>query len=492
MPPLNNSLGPNRQSTTLKNTDHTLASAHNDVAISTPAGVGIKIDDVNKSLWQYVKKRKLWELILFAPLVIVWEIFLVFLIVKYFQSTTNNSSNGGKGFGYLIAAPFVAFSSWLYKLKKQFEDAFLEEFALANGYSFNKNGNVDETYGTIFRLKGDQRVSDVVIGNYDNNTIRLFIYELTIDKGRYQQRFQDTVIELDLHGQLPNLLMVNKKSHYGQIDLAGTFGIKNTFKLEGDFNEYFTLYGQENNQIEALEVFSPDTMAIMEDESKHLTVEFSGDRVYIYSNGFITNTKDLTQAFALAKQLIEKIAPLASRLQHDAAIIQTPVNLSQTRKAHPFARKFGIVLTILLTITGLGLFVIALINAPRQTSNSRGTKQSSYILTTTDIANALKVSDEFIHDLGLENISSAEQLESPKLQNDTAQNQFLVNGNFKGIENSKLIDQRTGTDDQGNWVSVLYEDDSSDKPYFIKIELSQYGQDWRVWFFKSSYNKLNL
>jgi len=338
--------------------------------VATPAGVGIQISNVNKSLWQYIKKRKLWELLLVAPFAIIWEIVIVFLYIKYLHTTSNNNTQGGQGFGYLLAAPLVVFSSWLYKLRKQFEAAFLEEFALANKYSFDKDGTIDETYGSIFRLKGRQSVSDVVTGTYEGSSLRLFLYELVVGSGRYQQRYQDTVIELDLNGQLPNLLMVNKHSKFGQLNLTGAYGIKNTISLEGDFNQFFTLYAPQGDEIEALEVFSPDTMALMEDESKHYTVEFAGNRIYIYCNGFVATTDNLTQVFALAKKLINKIAPLANRLSKDSAIISTPVNIIKTRKSHPFARKLGVAVTVTLLLIGLGLMALAIHNAPKENSTN--------------------------------------------------------------------------------------------------------------------------
>ena len=351
--------------------------------VVTPAGVGIQISNVNKSLWQYIKKRKLWELLLVIPFAIIWEVGIIFLFVKYLRISSANSSQSGQGFGYLLAAPVIVFFSWIYRLRKQFEAAFLEEFALANKYSFDKDGAVDETYGSIFRLKGSQSVSDVVTGTYDGSSLRLFLYELVVGSGRYQQHYQDTVIELDLHGQLPNLLMVNKHSRFGNLNLAGAFSIKNTIKLEGDFNDYFTLYAPQGNEIEALEVFNPDTMALMEDESKHYTVEFAGNRIYIYCNGFIETTDNLTQVFALAKRLIDKIAPLASRLKNDFAIAATPINIIKSRRVHPFARKLGVAVTVLLLLIGLGLMVLAIHNAPKKEAIANGNYVSQNVTSTT-------------------------------------------------------------------------------------------------------------
>lgn len=448
--------------------------------VNTPAGVGIKIDNVNKSLWQYIRQRKFRELMLVVPLVIVWEIFIIFLFVKYIQNSSNGSS-GGRGFGYLFFLPLVFFSSWLYKIKKQFEDAFLEEFALANGYSFDKNGTVDETYGTIFRLNGNQSISDVITGTYNGNDIRMFICETTIGSGNSRHTYQDTVLELDLHGKLPNLLMVNKKSHYGQLSLAGSFGIKNTFSLEGDFNQYFTLYGDPNNQIEALQVFSPDTMELMESESTHYTVEFSGNRIYIYANGFIGDTSDLTQAFSLAKKLIEKIAPLASRLQNDSAILAPSVNIVKNRAVHKLARRIMLGFNICLIIFGVALMVFAFVVDKHN--------QRQLNIDTTP---AVEVSRQYMLDLGKGDIASAKSLESPGLQKDTTQNHYLTNENFQSFASSSIVSQKSGTNSDGAWVGIVYEDNSSGKPLYIKLVLSQYGQYWQIWFFQTSYNDLRF
>jgi hypothetical protein len=292
---------------------------------NTPASPDIQIQNVNQSIWKYIKQRKMPEIFVLAPLLVIWETSLIFISIRYFHSIN--------GLIYLIILPLILIYGWIYRLKKQFEEAFLQEFATTNNFTFDKAGSVDETYGSIFREYGSQSVSDVVSGTYSNSSFKLFLYELRVGSGRNQHVYEDTVIELDLHGQLPNLLMVNKKSHFNELNLAKSFGIQNKFSLEGDFNQFFTLYGQPDNQIEALEVFSPDTMALMEFESKHYNVEFAGNRIYIYVNGFIHDINTLNQVFMLAKKLTDKIAPLAGRLQNDSAIIASPINISQTRKS---------------------------------------------------------------------------------------------------------------------------------------------------------------
>jgi hypothetical protein len=238
--------------------------------IETPDGIDIKIDDVNKSLKDYIIHKRLLQFIAAVVGLIVWEGILVpvFVVSLFSTNSDTNSGSNGKGIATLVIMPIVFFTAWIARIKAKFEAAFLAEFARANDFTFNLTGTVDETYGTIFRINGKQAVSDIITGTYRGNDLRLFLYKLTVRQGRSSVTRTDTVIELDLHGQLPNLLMVNKQSNYNKINIEESFGTKNKIQLEGDFEQFFTLYAPSNTQIEALEVFSPDTMALMEDESR--------------------------------------------------------------------------------------------------------------------------------------------------------------------------------------------------------------------------------
>jgi hypothetical protein len=357
--------------------------------IVTPVSAEVHIDNVNKSLWQYIKTKRLRELLVFVPVVVAWEIFIIVVFIKFLHQQGRSSNSGeSNGFGYLLILPFLIFSYWFYKLKKQFEATFLEEFARTNNYAFDDSGRVDETYGTIFRVAGRQDVSDIVTGQYGNSALRLFLFELTVGSGKYQHHYRDTVIELDFHGQLPDLLMLNIHARSSQVNLAESFGVKNKVQLEGDFDQYFTLYAPHGNEVEALEVFSPDIMALMEDESKHYSVEFAGNRIYIYASGFVATSDNLNQLFELAKKLIDKIAPLASRLQNDSALVAAPVNLSQTRSSNRLDRKIILGITsgaLALGIAGTLLAYVIQKPAPVQNAYSSSAVQDPTTYTADSL-----------------------------------------------------------------------------------------------------------
>lgn len=304
-----------------------------EVANVLPKGdtedIAAPITDVSHSLFEYIWTKKRLLVLTVGPTIIVYEVLVVaFLGPLFFNQTGGgaDSSNNGKAIGTLLVLPLAVIGGWYSKLKNELEAAFLEEFALKNGYGFNQNGAVDETYGSIFRYPGAQKVSDVIAGTFGGHDFRLFLYQLTVGSGRYQQIFQDTVIELDLDGKLPPVFVLNKKSRYGSLNVASVFGSNNTVKLEGDFSQYFTVYVPSGQEVQALAVFSPDVMALMEDESKHLSVELAGNKAYIYYGGFVSSADSLGQMYDLAKKLIVKLGRAANEMKNDSDILQPKMN----------------------------------------------------------------------------------------------------------------------------------------------------------------------
>lgn len=213
------------------------------------------------------------------------------------------------------------------------ERSVLSGFAQANGYAFDEHGQVDQTYGTLFHVS-DGQASDVVSGTYRGHALRLFAYTLTVQLGRSSHTYQDTVLELDLGGKLPPLLLLNKRARFGGINLeygdqdlglVTDLDLKNLVSLEGDFDDHFTLFSR-GGQIVAREVFTPDLMQLLESSYRQFSVELAGDRAYIYAEGLLKNSADLTAMFTLAKKLVTILEPLSARFSGDNSIPATPQN----------------------------------------------------------------------------------------------------------------------------------------------------------------------
>lgn len=114
--------------------------------------------------------------------------------------------------------------------------------------------------------------------------------------------------------------------------------------------------------------------------------------------------------------------------------------------------------------------------------------QSSHgeVETPADHAASSKVANEFLQDLGSENINAAIALESPHLKATASHIEYLRATNFRGIQSSVQIDDRAGTTSNKPYYAYVYRNNTEQTPYYIKIILSKYDNDWRVWFYQSS------
>lgn len=294
----------------------------------------IVISDVTKSMLSYVTKRFKLLIPVVIVAVVLWYILLLMFVIPFIMSPDNAPPSGSRDnrpalIVFLLIIPYLVSNAYYLWLKRKFELVFLEEFAKSNNYSFDATGSVDETYGSIFRAdSSSQKVSDIITGEYQGAALRMFICETTIGTGRNSHTYLNTVLELDLKGKLPNLMLVSHRSFVMGFNIASIAGLTNKISLEGDFDKDFTLYSQPNAQIHALEVFTPDLMAILQDNSREHDIEFAGNRIYIYTARFITKTGDLNNIFNIAKALIKKVQPVSARLSRDATILSTSKKLS--------------------------------------------------------------------------------------------------------------------------------------------------------------------
>ena len=357
--------------------------------VTAPENIDIQVSDVNKSMWHYILHKRLWLLLLLLPFAIGWEIISVLMTISYMNQ--NHGQLPGRGMVYIYLTPYILFALWLAAIKKRYEAVFLAEFAQANNYTFEKNGAVDKTYGSLFRIDGTQvggifrvnraqTVSDVVSGSYHNNPIRLFLHSIQVGRSSVET----TVLEVDVGGKLPSLLLTSKKAQSQSYYLNKSFGTKESLSLEGDFNKYFQLYGNPKNKVEALEVFSPDVMALLEDSAQNLCVEFAANRIYLYKNGYISNINDLTHLFAVAKRLVEKIEPLSERLKGDNDIV-LPTPNAVTIQANIQKIRWGLVLYLgfigfvafIMLLIGVFAIIAAANSSPDQPTDAVNSSQTS-------------------------------------------------------------------------------------------------------------------
>lgn len=113
-------------------------------------------------------------------------------------------------------------------------------------------------------------------------------------------------ISIALNKKLPHIVLDTTAQ---SIKLPGvklsSFGVPfakdQVLKLEGDFNDYFTLYVPTGYEADALYIFTPDLMARFIDNAGTYSAEIIDDRLYIYSGRpfFLDNPATYEKLFAI-------------------------------------------------------------------------------------------------------------------------------------------------------------------------------------------------
>ena len=90
---------------------------------------------------------------------------------------------------------------------------------------------------------------------------------------------------LQLDRALPHMVLDSRANNglFGGTNLPATFTKDQVLSLEGDFNNYFTLYCPKQYERDALYVFTPDLMALCIDNAAPFDIEIIDKWMFVYS-----------------------------------------------------------------------------------------------------------------------------------------------------------------------------------------------------------------
>jgi hypothetical protein len=198
-----------------------------------------------------------------SPLTVVALLFFVLLIAL---------------FGFVIARVAIASSGkWGRWLR-------MDRFARANGFTFSPESPNPGYPGAIFQL-GNPRKATEHFRTTEGRFLDFGNYQYTTGSGKNRtiRRWGFLAIELDRN--LPHMVLDSKANNglFGATNLPATFHKDQILSLEGDFDEYFTLYCPKEYERDALYVFTPDLMALLIDHVAPFDVEVVDAWMFVYS-----------------------------------------------------------------------------------------------------------------------------------------------------------------------------------------------------------------
>lgn len=182
-------------------------------------------------------------------------------------------------FGFAIARVAISgsgkFGRWLR----------MDRFARANGFTFSPESPNPGYPGAIFQL-GDSRKATEHFRTTEGRFLDFGNYQYTTGSGKNRSTRTWGFLAIELDRKLPHMVLDSKANNglFGGTNLPATFHKEQILSLEGDFDQYFTLYCPKQYERDALYLFTPDLMALLIDHAAPFDVEIVDAWMFVYSS----------------------------------------------------------------------------------------------------------------------------------------------------------------------------------------------------------------
>ncbi|MBT2473037.1 hypothetical protein J7E68_00155 [Microbacterium sp. ISL-103] len=211
----------------------------------------------------------------------------------------------------------------------------LNRFAQANGMSYEGKVTAPALPGMIFSL-GNARMSTDLVRGTRPRFVEFGNYQYTVRRGKSSTTYRWGYVAVKLDVPLPNIVLDAKGNNGFGSNLPASFQKEQRLSLEGDFDQYFTLYCPEGYERDALYLFTPDIMARFIDNAAELDVEIVDDWVFLYTQRRVSTLDPATWAwlFGAVGALITKFDQWA-RWRDERLLLENPAGA--TASAAPTA-----------------------------------------------------------------------------------------------------------------------------------------------------------
>lgn len=169
----------------------------------------------------------------------------------------------------------------LYDRKKQ---AMYFKFAQRSGLEYFSGVQKPLPPGMIFDEGYDRQVEQ---GFVMPDGLQIANYQYTTGSGKNRSVHRWGYMMLELPRRLPHMVLDAKKNNiFGSrwSNLPDYFDKEQVLKLEGNFNNSYTLFAPQQYERDALTVFTPDVMAALIDANAEYDVELVDDKLILYSS----------------------------------------------------------------------------------------------------------------------------------------------------------------------------------------------------------------
>ncbi|HSX45456.1 MAG TPA: hypothetical protein VLG27_00435 [Candidatus Saccharimonadia bacterium] len=257
-------------------------------------------------------------------------------------------------------------------LTRNFKNRVWDEFAVVNGWTFDGDTPLAVLLPPSMQFGHSQHLSPIIQANLAGMVCDMYSYDTTVGEGKSAVTYYFTTALLKLPKTMPHMVLHAKHNDANvQNDLADG----QELKLEGDFNDYFRLMIEKNQQIDALTILTPDVMQTLVDYSQNEDVEIVGDNLYLVVKGDKRDAANVEQliksVFELGSQLIENARLSGAPLQSEVSQAVVPGTYTLTpsewswASLHNPTQKSDLILLLVVSVIVIALFAWLLIGLSR-------------------------------------------------------------------------------------------------------------------------------
>lgn len=238
----------------------------------------------------------------------ILELIAILLTALIFFIYKNNVAAISQNVVIFVVLIFVLPALLLIKLiDLGSNNGFMAEFARLNNLNYLAKINAKGEIGVIFSRGYYTQAFNEIKGMFLEYPFRLFNYSYKPDS---KNTSNYTVMDLEFESKLPRMYL---DAHKNASFLTGGLQI---LPLESnEFNKVFNLYITPNQQLSALQIFSPDVLNCLLDLPDKLDLELIDNQIYIYEFGLVKTRAQLKAIFKLLSVIVENIKGEIERMK---------------------------------------------------------------------------------------------------------------------------------------------------------------------------------
>jgi len=243
-----------------------------------------------KELKEKLKAHKTWVALFIAVVLVVGTMFWYYqykgMLLQLF-------------IGAVVATLALVVSVTYENVRRK----FWEEFATKNGWDFIDGKLLLEERAMIFKTGHDRITKNCIQKKYKDNEISIFEYEYTIGKGKNRSVFKYTIFEIKFSGFFPHIFLDYK---HKRDEIAV---LEKKIPLPSEFEKQFYLFAPQKYEIEALEIFTTDTLQFLLDNNWSHDLELIDSELIIHRRKQFSDFENLESEVNKVFTFIDHLFP---------------------------------------------------------------------------------------------------------------------------------------------------------------------------------------